>query len=366
MNIALISTTGFSTPPKSYGGEIEVSWLCNALCKLGHTVILFATYDSMTPSNGTLIRLRKAQLGDWVTMLDSEYDVIRYYSDILRRVDIVHDFAHNAQVSLWCKENNIPYCNTLWGNSFLGNRLGLPSFHRDNCVCWSEDHKICGINGYNGYEGTPWHKKYPFAGKLNPTTKVVLGGVDTEFYDYKPDIKREDWFLFLARAHEAKGVDLAIDIAKRNPQVKFKFSGSFSGKLHETDGNKYLEMIRQLPNASFIKADTHEEKRYLYSKCKAYLFPVQYHESFGIVVAEALSCGTPCIVSDRGSMPEIIENSVNGFVCRNIEHYESAIRAIDYIRPKTCRKIADNKFSMKRVATDYVEVYKCAIRGDKW
>lgn len=366
MKIALVSTTGFSTPPKSYGGEIYVAWLCNALCKLGHYVYLFATYDSMTPPNGQLIMLRKAPLGDWVTMLDSEYDVIRYYSDILRNVDIVHDFAHNAQVSLWCKENNIPYCNTIWGNSFLGNRLGLPAFPRENVVCWSQDHKHIGVIGGNGYEDTPWHSKYPFAGKLKDTTKVVLGGVDTEFYDYKPEIQREDWILFLARAHEAKGVDLAIEIARRNPSIKFKFSGSFSGALHGADGNKYLEMISKLPNASFIKADTHEEKRYLYAKCKAYLFPVQYHESFGIVVAEAMACGTPCIVSNRGSMPEIIDNGLNGFVCQDLEHYENAIKTIDYIKPETCRIIANSKFNMIRVATDYVEVYKCAIRGDKW
>lgn len=366
MKIALTSTTGFSTPPKSYGGEIYVAWLCNSLCKLGHEVILFATYDSMTPSKGQLISLRKAPEGDWVTMLDTEHDVLKYHTEILRKVDIVHDFAHNAQVSLWCKENNIPYCNTIWGNSFLGNRLGLPSFPRDNVICWSEAHKYIGVIGGNGYEGTPWYNKYPFAGKLNSTTKVVLGGVDTEFYNYDSDIKREDWFLFLARAHEAKGVDLAIEIARRNPQLKFKFSGSFSGKLHGTDGERYLQQISQLPNASFVKADTHEQKRILYQKCKALLFPVQYQESFGIVVAEAMACGTPCIVSDRGSMPEIIYNGINGFICKDLEHYENAIRTIDYIKPDTCRLIANSRFNMIRVASDYVEAYKCAMKGEKW
>lgn len=369
MKIALTSTTGFSTPPKGYGGEVYVAWLCNALCNLGHEVILFATFDSMIPKKGELIKLRKAPVLDWVTMLDSEHDVLKYHTDILRQVDIVHDFAHNAQVSLWCKHNNVPYCNTIWGNSFLGNRLGLPSFPRDNVVAWSEAHKHIGLIGGNGYEDTPWYSKYPFAGKLNPSTKVVLGGVDTEFYDYNPLIEREDWFLWFARAHEAKGLDLAIEIARRNPEYKFKFSGSFTG-LHEKDGTNYIQRIKSLSNCEYIpmplNSSHHEFKKALYQRCKALLFPVQYQESFGIIPVEAASTGCPLITSDRGSMNEIVISGMNGFICRDIEHYENAIRTIDYIKPEICRLIANSKFNMIRVALDYIEVYKCAIKGEKW
>lgn len=369
MRIALTSTSGYSTPPTGYGGETYVAWLCNALCDMGHEVILFATYDSMIPKKGELIRLRKHPQGDWVTMLDTEYDVIRYHRDILKSVDVVHDFAHNAQVSLWCKENKIPYVNTIWGNSFLGNMLGFPSFHRDNVVCWSEAHKHIGVIGGNGYEGTQWYNKYPFAGNLNPTTKVVLGGADTDFYFHNPNIKREDWFLWFSRAHESKGIDLAIDIARNNPDYKFKFSGSFTG-IHENDGNNYITQIKSLPNCEYIQmpldSTHHAFKRSLYQRCKALLFSVQYQESFGLIPAEAMSTGCPIISSDRGSMPELIENGVNGFLCNDIEHYKNAMINIDYIKPWICRKKSLDKFKMSRVAMDYENIYKLAISGVKW
>lgn len=364
MKISLVSTTTFPTPPKDYGGEIYVYWLCEALCKLGHEVTLFATYDSMIPKNGRLIPLRKTPPGDWVHMLDAEVDVLRRHTDILKQSDVVHDFSHNGQIAKWCLENNVPHCNTLWGISYVGSSLS-GAFNRSNVVCWSEIHKHIGTLPEEEFNRTVYAQLHPFSQTIRPTTKVVMGGVDTDYYSYNKQDEREDWLLFLARAHPSKGVDTVIEIARRNPHIKIVMAGSYSG-LHKGDGDNYKQEMIKLNNIDIIEDPDRVQKRDLYRRCKAFLFPVQYCEAFGLVVAEAMSTGAPCIVSDRGSMPELIESGTNGFICTDMEHYENAIKTIDYINTDIVREHCLNHFSMERVAKDYINVYKCAIGGEIW
>jgi hypothetical protein len=116
MKIALISTTGFSTPPKAYGGETMVHDLAHSLCGIGHDVTLFATFDSDIDYGAVHIPLRKSY-NNASTMLSSEYDVVEHHSGILKSVDIVHDFSHEKQVAEYCRHNDIPCITTLWGNT---------------------------------------------------------------------------------------------------------------------------------------------------------------------------------------------------------------------------------------------------------
>lgn len=364
MKIALVCTTTFTCPPEKYGGEIYVHWLCNALCDLGHEVVLFAAYGSTKPRRGKLIPLRLAIPGDWRHMLDTEDDIIKYHTDELRNVDVVHDFSHNDQIGKWCKENNVPHCNTLWGISYMGTCL-TGHFVRDNVVTWSRIHREIGLWTPEQLASSPYGQWHPYSESILPTTKVVLGGVDTAQYHMDLSVDREDWFLFLARAHPSKGVDTVLEIARRNPDMEIKMAGSYSG-LHKSDGDMYKTMAEELPNIEIIGDVDADKKLELYQRCKAFLFPVQYAEAFGIVVCEAMSTGAPLIVSDRGSMPELIENGVNGFICTDIEHYENAMRTIKYIDPVTVRRYCLDNFSMRRVAFDYLRVYKATINGEKW
>ncbi|MCK5385624.1 MAG: glycosyltransferase [Gammaproteobacteria bacterium] len=364
MKITIVSTTTFSTPPEKYGGEVYVHWLCEALAKLGHHVTLIASYGSKRPTYGKLIQLRRTVPGDWMHMLDTEEDVIRYHAHVLRDSDIVHDFSHNGRITQWCIVNGIPTCNTLWGITYIGNSIYGP-FRRNNVVTWSNIHKEIGLWTPDKLANSPYGEWHPFSTNVNSTTKVVVGGVDTDAYFHDPSVEREDWFLFLARAHPSKGVEIVLDIARRNPHVQIKMAGSYSG-LHKQAGDMYKEAADSLDNIEIIEDVGTKEKLELYQKCKAFLFPVQYVEAFGIVVTEAMATGAPLIVSDRGSMPELVEHSVNGFICGDVQHYENAMKTIEYINPDTVREHCVNNFSMQRVAEDYIEVYKCAINGEMW
>lgn len=360
----MISTTGFTTPPEGYGGETYVWWLTESLCKLGHEVYLFASYGSKTPSKGKLIPLRRSY-GDWRQMIKTEDEVISvpYIQKELLGCDIVHDFSHNKQVAEYCYRHDKPCISTLWGNTF--NRPH-PSY---NIVCWSQAHKKVGVEGGTGYEGTSFVAQP--SGKLNTTTKVVLGGVDTYYYSYNSS--RDDYFLWFSRAHPSKGLDVALQIAREIPEMKLIVSGSFTtSEDHVMYGQQYLKQIEDIPNVRYLpmplNSTHHEFKRDLYKRAKGLIFSVQYAESFGLIPVEAMSTGCPIIASDRGSMPEIVENGVNGFICSDIEHYKSAIKNVmnGEIKTDDCRKHAVKKFNMERVALDYIKLYERAINGEKW
>lgn len=364
----MVSTTGFTTPPEGYGGEVYVWWLTEAICKLGHEVSLFASYGSNTPSKGYLIPLRRSY-GDWVQMIHTENDVITtpYIRQELLDCDIVHDFSHNKQVAEYCYIHNKPCISTIWGNTFNRPR---PSY---NVVCWSQAHKKVGIEGGTGYEGTSF-LAHP-SGKLNPTTEVVIGGVDTDFYEYSNYRSKsvESNILWFSRAHPSKGLDIALQIAREMPEIKLIVSGSFTtSEDHVMFGQQYLEQMRSIPNAVYMPMpldETHHRyKKELYSSVQGLIFSVQYKESFGIIPVEAMSTGCPVISSDRGSMLEIIENGTNGFVCSDMDHYKSAIRNVlnGAIKSENCRNYALNHFNMKRVALDYIKLYERAIAGEKW
>lgn len=364
MKIAIVSTTGFTTPPEGYGGEVYVWWLTEALCKLGHEVSLFASYGSNTPSKGKLVPLRRSY-GDWVQMIHTENEVLTtpYILQELLSCDVVHDFSHNKQVAEYCYRHNKPCISTLWGNTF--NRPH-PSY---NVVCWSQAHKTVGVTGGTGYEGTPFPAQP--SGKINQTTEVVLGGVDTDFYDYNS--VRKPHFLWFSRAHPSKGLDIALQIAREMPEIDLIVSGSFTtSEDHQMYGNNYLKQIADIPNVLYtpmpLTEDHHNFKKQLYQNATGLIFSVQYAESFGLIPVEAMSTGCPIISSDRGSMPELIENGVNGFICSDIDHYKSAIRNVlnGAIDTKKCREYAVEHFNMKRVASDYVKLYERAILGEKW
>lgn len=357
MNIALVSTTGFSTPPKSYGGEIMVHDLASALVELGHSVKLFATFDSNASNGVDLYPLRKSyNIGGLLRC--TEYDVIEHHSDVLKSVDVVHDFSHEKQVAEYCKQNKIPCLSTLWGNTFTRPR---PHY---NIVCWSDAHRRCGIEGKSGYEGTPFNNRCLYSGSI-PEAKIVYGGVNTDFYK-PPCGKREDYLLYVARPHPSKGTDIAIRLAIETGE-KLKLAWRTASPDHVYYEEQYLKMIEGHDNITFIELpdnDTHHLfKRDLMSYAKAFLFPVQYSEAFGLVVAEAMSCGTPIITTDRGSMPELVKDGINGFVCPTEQAFVNAIRNIYIIDNDKCRQHALDNFDRKHTALGYVELYN-QVRSD--
>ena len=291
----------------------------------------------------------------------AEARALEWYRDIIEDSDVIHDCSHGKTIAQWAYH---------WGNgnaisTLNGNVWSLPK-PPYNVVCASKKHLELGIKGGTGYERSPFKVNVKPTGRLPETSRYVYWGVNTDFYTLKEE--KDNYFLWFGRAHPSKGLDLALKLASELDFDLF-VSGSFSG-IHANDGEAYINVINEIPNAWFVPMAMdsyhHKMKLRLYQNAKALLFPVQYEEAFGLVVAEAMACGTPVIASDFGAMPELIEDGVNGFVCNNLEAYRYAIKHVDDIDPRECRRIAVKRFDRKVAARKYLKLYKDIVNGERW
>ena len=178
--------------------------------------------------------------------------------------------------------------------------------------------------------------------------------------DYRFNERKERYLLFLGRIAPMKGAHLAIDVARR-ARLPLKIAGEIQPTFQEY----WDTMVRPHVDGSMIQyvgeAD-HAKKNDLLGGAAALLFPIQWNEPFGLVMAEAMACGTPVVALSGGSVDEVVRNGVSGWVCADVE--EMARRAArPEISPQSCRRDAEQRFSVERMAADYETVYRAAVTG---
>lgn len=210
-------------------------------------------------------------------------------------------------------------------------------------------------------------------------TEMIYWGVDTEFY-CPSDGEREDYYLWLARFHPSKGLDMALDIAEYTG-IKLIVSGSMLYKDHQFYGLQYLQRIKGIKNVEYIPlpmdSKHHEFKRELYRKAKAYLYPANHDELFGLAVCEALACGTPVITCPKGAMPEIVQDGHNGLLCETKNDFFKAIteRLPECERNKRYRngfnlwknaRESALKFTWEKATFEYEKLYQRILEGNNW
>jgi hypothetical protein len=168
------------------------------------------------------------------------------------------------------------------------------------------------------------------------------------------------YLAFLGRVSPEKGVDEAIDIAVRSGMPL-----KIAAKVDQADG-RYFEMcIKPLLNnglVEFVGEIGHDAKSAFIGDAAALLFPIRWPEPFGIVMIESLACGTPVIAYRRGSVPEIIEDGVTGFIVADPDAAVAAVKKIGDIDRQMCRKQFERHFSDQRMARDYVNIYQRLVR----
>jgi len=342
MKIGFISTYSNATPPLAYGGETYYWGLADTLGKMGHEVHLFAGPASETPTGGHLYLYRGTK--DGIIDMTHEVEMEKEYHDLLMSMDIVHD----------CSLSHIPAerLRNLYGKREIVNTI--------NGVVAG-----CPRPPFNIVTGSKfWQNE---ATKEGVNSGMIYWGVDTDFYTPQGD--REDYFLWLARFHPDKGIDLALDLAEflGFPLV---VAGSMQFLDHAYHGARYLERIKGMENVKFVQlpmdSTHHLAKRELYRKAKAFLFPVNYREGFGLVTMEAMACGCPVITSDKGAMPELVDHEKTGFICRTKQDYKQAIENTRFDQMRMdCRNHA-GKFSWKVAAMEYNKLYEKVRDGYAW
>lgn len=341
LRIAQIAPLWISIPPQTYGGtELVIYWLCNELVKRGHKVTLFATGDSQTKAK--LIPVWPCAL--WKANLRAPHAVFSLmYKKVIEmqnEFDIIHDHCefYTCPYSLFLKP---PIVTTLHHPLTEETITLYKKFPNINYVAISKNQKkqASGIN----------------------IVKIIHHGLPLEKYPFNE--KPKDYLLWLSRIGPDKGVAEAIEIAKLAGE-KLIISGNILPQYAD-----YFEFrIKPLIDGKqiqFVGASDFPKKIELFKNAKAFLFPIKRPEPFGLVVIEAMACGTPVIAFNRASMPELIQDKKTGFLVNSIEEACRAIKKISEIKRKDCREWVEKNFSLKRMVNRYEKLYKKILKKNE-
>ena len=339
MRIAQVAPLYESVPPRLYGGTERVaSWLTEKLVSLGHDVTLFASGDSIT--NARLIAPCKKAL-----RLDAGcIDPLAHHILMVERVlscadefDLIHfhiDYLHFPA----SRRAHVPCVTTLHG------RLDLP----DLVPLYEEfaDVPLIAISDAQ-------RKPLPWVNWLG----TVRHGMPPD--SLSPGNGEGGYLAFLGRTSPEKGLDQAIDIAIRSGK-KLKVAAKID-RVDREYFTKTIEPLLKHPLIEFVGEIGHHDKAEFLGNAAALLFPIEWSEPFGLVMIEALACGTPVIAHPYGSVPEIIPDGVGGFLFHNTDQAVEAVGLIGELDRRDCRRHFELNFTDERMARDYLKIYQTLI-----
>jgi len=342
MRIAQVAPLYESVPPKLYGGtERVVSILTEELVREGHEVTLFSSGDSETtarlvPVCPESLRLNKEcmdQLAHHVLMLEQvfselhNFDIIHFHIDYLhfpltRRTGAVNVTTLHGRL-------DIPDLQPLYRN-----------FSEMPVVSISDAQR----------EPLPW---------INWQGTVYHGLQEDRFLFHKDS---EEYLAFLGRVSPEKGLDEAIKIAKR-AGMKLRIAAKVDNEDKEYFESVIKPMLKD-PLIEYIGEIGNPEKCEFLGSAAALLFPINWPEPFGLVMIEAMACGTPVVAYSSGSVPEVLEDGVTGFLVNNVDTAAEAVGRLPEIERSRCRHTFEQRFSARRMAQDYLAIYEKLIGGE--
>jgi glycosyltransferase involved in cell wall biosynthesis len=344
MRIAQIAPLHEAVPPKYYGGtERVVSYLTDALVDLGHDVTLFASGDSQTKATLEAAWPRALRLDP------STRDVVAPHMVMLERVrrvahefDVLHFHLDYLPFSLFSRLDT-PFVTTLHG------RLDLPElqavfdmFPKAPVVSISDAQRspLPQANWLDTiYHGLP-------EGLLTPRTQ-----------------SEPEYLAFLGRLCPEKRPDLAIEIAAESG-LPLKIAA----KVDKADHEYFKSMIEPLlsqAHVEFVGEISEQQKPGFLSGAKALLFPIDWCEPFGLVMIEAMACGTPVIAFNRGSVPEVIDHGLTGYICEDVRGAVGALQRLDDLSRSEIRAQFLRRFSASTMARHYVQSYTSLLRATR-
>ena len=337
VRIAQVCPPWLAVPPKGYGGiEWVVSLLTEGLVAAGHDVTLFASGDSSTTAHLEAVfdeAPGSAMIND--ITLDATHAMFSM-RDVASRFDVLH--VHSPFSSLAAAvQTPVPAVHTLHG-AFVPEMSRLYEQVADRAwfVAISEAQRRT-------------NEALRYAG-------VVYNGIDLDAYRLIRE--KEDYLLFLGRAAPEKGWRRAVETARRTGMRLV----SAVKIAHPTEEEEWEREIRPiLPDGSEVLGEiTFAEKAELLGRARAVLFPIDWAEPFGLVMTEAMACGTPVIATPRGSVPEVIVDGETGWIV-DVERYpeEAADRLshLDEIDPDVCRERVRRLFSKEAMVAGYERIY---------
>jgi len=336
MHIAQVAPLTEAIPPKLYGGtERVVSWLTEELIALGHEVTLFASGDSVTSAQLDAVWPRALRLDGAVRDPNALHMLM--LEQVYQRTpdfDFLHFHLDYYPFSLFSRQST-PFVTTLHG------RLDLPE-HQPVFDAFSSVPVVSISNAQR--------RPLPQARWV----RTVHHGLPERLLTPQP--VKPTYFAFLGRIAPEKGIDRAIRIAEHcGAPLKV------AAKVDKADREYFDEQIRPMlrsPKVDYIGEITDQEKSDFLSGAIALLVPIDWPEPFGLVMIEAMACGTPVVAFNRGSVPEVVDDGLTGFI---VEDETSAIGAVDrlgHLSREKIRRRFEERFTARRMAQDYLGVYR--------
>jgi glycosyltransferase involved in cell wall biosynthesis len=343
MRIAQLAPLFERVPPLGYGGtERVVSYLTEELVAMGHDVTLFASADSVTsaelvPCAPQALRLAARPLDPTAMhLLQAEKALGRGHE-----FDLIHN--HIDHLFYPCARRcDLPVLTTLHG------RLDLEwlewvyqEYHEQRVVSISEAQR----------EPLPWLR----------WSGTVHHGLPRDLYGFDP--AGGEYLAFVGRISAEKRVDRAIEIAVRSDRPL-----RIAAKIDPADAAYFRDCVRPLfdhPLVEYVGELGDGDKQALLGGAAALVFPIDWPEPFGLAMIEALACGTPVIAWRQGSVPEVLEHGVTGFLCDDVASAVRAVHALDKLDRAECRRTFEARFSAERMAADYVKLYAAAGRAKR-
>ena len=344
MRIAQIAPLHEAVPPKLYGGtERVVSYLTEELVALGHQVTLFASGDSVTSARLHAAWPRSLRLDPDIR------DVIAPHMLMMEQVrrhaedfDVLHFHLDYWPFSMFSRQT-VPFVTTLHG------RLDLPELRPI----------------FNAFRSAPVVSISNAQRLALPEARFVATvphGIPDRGHESRPSIT-PTYLAFLGRIAPEKGPDRAIRIA-RACGIPLKIAA----KVDKSDQHYFDTTIRPMlgpPDVEMIGEIGEREKAAFLCGAKALLMPIEWPEPFGLVMIEAMSCGTPVIAFNRGSVPEVIDDGLTGFIVEDEAAAVAAVKRIDHLDRDVIRARFKQRFTARRMAQDYLATYIGLMAEDR-
>jgi glycosyltransferase involved in cell wall biosynthesis len=337
LHIAQVATPWFPLPPPAYGGiEAMAAGLVDALVERGHRVTVIGVGPDGT--KGEFMPTSGAPEGERVGAANPEVLHAARAGHLLAAMDadVIHD--HSTAGPLQARQRRAPTVVTAHGP--VTGEFG------DYYAALASSVHLVAISRAQQRQAP----HLPWAGLVHNAVRVQ---------DFPAPGHKEDFALFLGRFNPDKGAHLAIDAA-RAAGVRIVLAG-----LAQTSADRSYfaaEIEPRLgPDAVCVGEADRAMKVDLLSRARCLLFPVQWDEPFGMVLIEAMACGTPVVALDRGAIPEIVDHGTTGFVCRDVAELADAVRHVDRIDPRDVRDRVRGLFDVSTMATGYEAVYRQAV-----
>lgn len=324
-------------PPKGYGGiERIVEILVNGLTARGHKVVLCANAESKVPCD--LVAWRGTQSQHFPDIIKNTVTLTK--TVVKRKFDIIHSFSRLAYMGL-IMPSTLPK---------IMSYQREPSVSQVKKAVWLSSKNSIFFTGCSNY----------ITDQIRPVAraKTIYNAAPVQRYSFNPVVEHDAPLVFLGRVEDIKGVHEAIVVARKSGRRLV-----IAGNIPKGKEDYFFQKIQPCLDETIVYVGPvdDQQKNQLLGSAAALLMPIQWNEPFGIVMAEAMACGTPVIGLAKGAVPEVVESGSSGYVCNSIDQMAEMVHRLHLINRQDVRTIAENRFSEHAMVENYINLYRTLI-----